>query len=122
MTVFFAGTGRKYAEHLIFSVQVYAFLLSYLAVVVVLMFYPATMLLRATGPGADPIRRFLETELGITIFVITGLTIYMYLGFRRAYGASRLRAAGSALILPWVVAYLTGVYHTALFYVTFWTT
>jgi hypothetical protein len=56
------------------------------------------------------------------VFVISGLTIYMYLGFRRAYGVSRFRAARSALILPWVVAYLTGVYHTALFYVTFWTT
>jgi hypothetical protein len=122
MTLFFAGSGRKYAEHLIFSVQVYAFLLSYLAVVVVLLFYPATMLLRLTGPAADPIRLFLETELGITVFVISGLTIYMYLGFRRAYGVSRFRAARSALILPWVVAYLTGVYHTALFYVTFWTT
>jgi hypothetical protein len=122
MGVLFAGTRRKYAEHLIFSVQVYAFLLSYLAMVVVLLFYPATMILRAMGPAADPIRRILETDLGIFVFVIPGLTIYTYLGFRRAYDASRLRAASSALILPWVVAYLTGVYHAALFYVTFWTT
>ena len=122
MTVFFAGTGRKYAEHLIFSVQVYAFLLSYLAAVVILLFYPASLLLRAIGPAVDPIRLFLGRELGITVFVISGLTIYMYLGFRRAYGVSRFRAARSALILPWVVAYLTGVYHSALFYVTFWTT
>ena len=122
MALLFFGSGRTYAEHLIFSVQVYAFLMSYLAAVVILVFYPATMLLRSTGRAVDPIRRILETELGITIFVITGLTIYLYLGFRRAYDASRFRAAASALILPWVVAYLTGVYHTAVFYVTFWTT
>jgi hypothetical protein len=122
MTIAFAGSGRTYAEHLIFSVQVYAFLLSYLVALVAIVFYPATFLLRSTGPGAAPIRAILESELGITVLMITGLMTYMYFGFRRAYGVSRLRAARSALILPWVVAYLTGVYHTALFYVTFWTT
>ncbi|HEY8831332.1 MAG TPA: DUF3667 domain-containing protein [Gemmatimonadaceae bacterium] len=122
MTIVFAGSGRTYAEHLIFSVEVYAFLLSYIAAVVVLLFTPITMLLRATGPVADPIRRVLEHDLGITVFVIIGVTVYMYLGFRRAYDVSRFRAASSALILPWVVAYLTGVYHAALFYITFWTT
>jgi hypothetical protein len=122
MTIAFAGSGRTYAEHLIFSVEVYAFLLSYLIAVVAIMFYPATMLLRSTGPSADPIRRILQGELGISTLMIAGLTVYMYFGFRRAYGVSRLRAAISALVLPWVVAYLTGVYHTALFYVTFWTT
>lgn len=80
------------------------------------------MLLRATGPAADPFMRIIDSELGITVFLIIGLTVYMYLGFRRAYNAPRLRAAASALILPWIVAYLTGVYHNVLFYVTFWTT
>ena len=31
MSILFVGTGRTYAEHFVFSVQVYAFLLSYLA-------------------------------------------------------------------------------------------
>ncbi len=121
MTVAFAGSGRPYAEHLIFSVQVYAFLLSYLAVLATVLLYPTTILLRSTDP-ANPIRRILESEIWLWALVITGLTIYMYLGFRRAYGVSRLRAAMSSVILPWVVLYLTGVYHTALFYATFWTT
>jgi hypothetical protein len=121
MTLAFAGSGRTFAEHLIFSVQVYAFLLSYLAVIAIFLFYPTNLLLRSFGPTA-PIRRILEGEIWLWALVITGLTVYMYLGFRRAYGVSRLRAARSSLILPWVVLYLTGVYHTALFYATFWTT
>jgi hypothetical protein len=121
MTVAFAGSGRTYAEHLIFSVQVYAFLLSYLALLATILFYPTTILLRSADP-ANPIRQILDGEAWLQALVITGLTIYMYLGFRRAYGVSRLRAARSSLILPWVVLYLTGVYHTALFYATFWTT
>ena len=122
MARLFVGSGRTYAEHLVFSVQVYAFLLSYLAAVVLLVLFPSAMLVRATGPSADPFMRIMDSELGITAFLISGLTVYMYLGFRRAYNAPRLRAAASALILPWIVAYLTGVYHNALFYVTFWTT
>ena len=122
MTIVFAGSGRTYAEHLIFSVEVYAFLLSYLAALVFLIFIPVTILLRPAGPAADPIRRVLGSDPGIIALMIAGLAIYMYLGFRRAYGVSRFRAARSALILPWIVAYLTGVYHSALFYVTFWTT
>ena len=121
MTVAFAGSGRTYAEHLIFSVQVYAFLLSYLGLLAIVLLYPTTILLRSTDPG-NPIRGILEGEIWLWALIVTGLTIYMYLGFRRAYGVSRLRAAMSSLILPWVVLYLTGVYHTALFYATFWTT
>jgi hypothetical protein len=121
MTLVFAGSRRTFAEHLIFSVQVYAFLLSYLAVIAMVLLYPASILLRSIAPPA-PIGRILEGEIWLWALIVTGLTIYMYLGFRRAYGVSRLRAAMSSLILPWVVLYLTGVYHTALFYATFWTT
>jgi len=46
----------------------------------------------------------------------------MYFGFQRAYRVSRAHAAASAVVLTVTVAYLIGLYHTALFYVTFWTT
>ncbi len=121
MAVIFFGTRRTYAEHLVFSVQVYTFLLIYLAATVVLFFLLVTVL-RALGPTAAPAQRVLESELGITVMVITGLTTYMYLGLRRAYAASRLRAALSAFILAWTVALLTGVYRNVLFFATFWTT
>ena len=33
--------------------------------------------------------RIIDSELGITVFLTIGLTVYMYLGFRRAYNAPR---------------------------------
>ncbi len=122
MAILFAGAGKTYVEHLVFSVQVYAFLLSYLAGVVLLVLFPAAMLLRTAGPRAESIRLLIDSELGITAIVIVGLTVYMFLGFQRAYGSSRLRAVLSGLVLAWTIGLLTGVYHDALFYVTFWTT
>ena len=121
MALIFLGTHRAYAEHLVFSVQVYAFLLIYLAALVV-----AVGLLLLTlgifGPAAEPLTHAVQSEAVVIALTIVGLTIYMYLGFRRAYDASRLRAALSAFFLAWAVGYLTGVYRKALFYATFWTT
>lgn len=121
MGILFMGAGKKYVEHLVFSVQVYTFLLSYLAGVVLLVLLPAAMLLR-TGSRGESIVRVLDSELGITTIVIAGLTVYMYLGFRRAYGSSMVRAALSGFVLALTIGLLTGVYHDSLFYVTFWTT
>ena len=122
MAVFFIGTGRTYAEHLVFSVQVYAFLLSYLAVMVFAVLFPLTLLIATIAPSMAPAVRFLESELGITVLTITALTIYMYHGLRRAHDASPLRAGISAFALAWTIGFLTGVYRNALFYATFWTT
>lgn len=122
MAVLFIGTRRRYAEHLVFSVQVYTFLLVYLTAAVFVLIIPLVTLLSNAGPGAAPAMRLLDSEPGITIVTITGLTTYMYLGLRRAYDASRVRAALSAFLLGWVILLLTGVYHNALFYATFWTT
>lgn len=121
MAILFMGAGKTYVEHLVFSVQVYTFLLSYLAGVVLLVLLPAAMLLR-TGSRGESIVRVLDSELGITTIVIAGLTVYMYLGFRRAYGSSMVRAALSGFVLALTIGLLTGVYHDSLFYVTFWTT
>ena len=121
MGALFAGTGRKYAEHLVFSVQVYTFLLSYLAASIVVLFLPLDLLITALGPRATGLR-VLEGETGITVVVIVGLTTYMYLGFRRAYDATQPRAFIAAFILAWAVGFLTGVYHNALFFATYFTT
>ena len=122
MSLLFAGSGRTYAEHLVFSVQVYAFLLAYLAGVVLLLLVPLEMALGAVGPAAGPVMRSLETERAIDAILLAGVAVYMYFGFRRAYRASRIHAAASAMVLTVTVAYLIGLYHTGLFYVTFWTT
>ena len=122
MAVLFIGTRRTYAEHLVFSVQVYAFLLSYLVAIVFAVLFPLTLLIGTVAPSAAPAVRLLESELGITVLTITALTIYMYHGLRRAHNASRPRAGLSAFALAWTIGFLTGAYRNALFYATFWTT
>lgn len=121
MAALLAGAHRTYAEHLVLSVQLYAFLLTFLPVAVFVLI-PVFWAVRAVGPAGEPVLRLLGAELGITIIAITGLTIYMYKALRRAYGTSPLRAAVVAFALAWGVAVLTGVYRNAVFFATFWTT
>ena len=87
-----------------------------------MVFLPVITLLRLAGPAGEPAIRVLDSDTGITVLVITALTIYMYLGFRRAYGSSKTRAALSSFVLAWAVGFLTDVYHDGLFYITLWTT
>ena len=121
MAVIFIGTRHTYAEHLVFSVQVYTFVLIFLGAMVAL-FFPLVRLLRAVGPAGESTLRVIGSDTGITGMLLVGLTIYIFLGLRRAYEASRLRATLSALIMAWAVAMLIGVYHEAVFFATFWTT
>jgi hypothetical protein len=121
MGVFFLGTRRTYAEHLIFSVQVYAFLLIYLPLAVLLL-APVFWALGAAGPSAEPLLTALRAELAIVIITVVGLTIYMYYGLQRAYEMSRFRAGITAFALSLAMMFLTGLYHNALFFATFWIT
>ena len=122
MVILFVGTGRTYAEHLVFSVQVYAFLLSYLAAVAVFMLLFVGIILRGFGPATAPIIRLLDREYTVDAILVIGLATYVYLGLRRAYQVSRTRAALSAVVLAATAGMLIGVYHNLLFYATFWTT
>jgi hypothetical protein len=122
MSIVFAGSGRTYAEHLVFSVQVYAFMLAYLATVALLLLLPLVIALRAVGPATGPVTRTLETELAIDAILLAGVAVYMYFAFRRAYRVSRTHAAASAVLLSVAVGFLIALYHNLLFYVTFWTT
>ena len=121
MTVLFAGSGRTYAEHLVFSVQVYAFLLVYLAAVVFLVLYPMIAGTSTLWPAAKGVIWSLQTETGIDVILFLGLSIYMYLGFRRAYHSSRLRSAVNAIMLAGTTGATIAAYHSLLFYLTFWT-
>jgi hypothetical protein len=122
MLILFAGTGRTYAEHLVFSVQVYAFLLAYLAATAFLFLLPLILALRAIGPAGVSIGQRLDSEMGIDLMLLVGLAVYMYLGFRRAYHTSRFRSGINALLLAGAVGLMIGLYHNVLFYVVFWTT
>ena len=122
MTVLFAGSGRTYAEHLVFSVQVYAFLLIYLAGVVILVLFPLIFALPKLWPAAGRVMWWLQTETGIDLILLVGLATYMYLGFRRAYRSSPLRSGINAVILAGATGVTIGGYHNLLFYLAFWTT
>jgi hypothetical protein len=122
MAILFVGSGRTYAEHLVLSVQVYAFLLAYLAAVAFLMRLIIVMAVRALGTAAVPIARALETQSAIGAILFIGVAIYLYLGLRRAYQTSRTRGAASAVALALGVGALAMLYQITLFYVTFWTT
>ena len=122
MGIAFVGSGRTYAEHLVFAVQVYAFLLAYLAVVAVILLVPTRIALRIIGPAAAPIVRTLAAEYTVDVILLAGLSVYMYFGFRRAYQATRTRASVNAFILSCAAGALIAIYHKVLFYITFWTT
>ena len=122
MTVLFAGSGRTYAEHLVFSVQVYAFLLVYLAAVVFLVLYPLIAGIPSLWPAAKPLIWSLQTETGIDVILFLGLSVYMYLGFRRAYHSSRMRSGINGVILAGATGATIAAYHSLLFYLSCWTT
>jgi len=121
MSLVFVGSGRTYAEHLVFSVQVYAFLLAYLAIAILGILFPIVFGLTWLFPHARPLRR-LGGELAIDTVLGFGLVTYIYLGLRRAYETSRTRSAISAAVLSFAVVLTIVAYHTVLFYLTFWTT
>jgi hypothetical protein len=122
MLILFAGSGRTYAEHLVFSVHLYTFLLLvFLAMLVV--FWPVALAgLAVAQHGSNAFIRLLDRELTISAVVITVLTSYIYLAARRAYGLKGPLLVVRAFLIALAVGYLTGVYHDILFYTTFWST
>lgn len=120
MTALFYGSGTTYAEHLVFGVEVYAFFLSYLAVVASLAMIPAR--LGAAGHTSAPIVRILARESTLETTVMVGLVIYIYAGLRRAYNTPRARAALSAVFLALEVGFFFAAYSRVLFYIVLRTT
>lgn len=120
MSLLFIGSGRTYAEHLVFSVQVYAFFLAYVVVVVLLVMFPIVYGLTWLFPSVSQLRR-LGGEFAIDTVISAGLSVYLYAGLRRAYETSPLRSAITAAMLAVAVVATIVAYHTVLFYMTFWT-
>ena len=120
MAVVFYGSRRTFAEHLVLSVQVYAFLLAYLAILAVFVLIPVA--LRAAGHASAPILRVLASESTLETVLLIGLTSYIYNAVRRAYETPRFRAAISALLLSLEAGFFFAAYQRLLFYITFWTT
>jgi hypothetical protein len=122
MSVVFAGSGRTYAEHLVFSVQIYAFLLAFLAVYWVMIAIPYLLRLPSLWPASARTIFLLQTELAIDLLLTVALSVYMYLGFRRAYQTSRTRSAINAIILAAAIDSSLVLYQVLLFHAALWTT
>jgi Protein of unknown function (DUF3667) len=122
MGALFVGSGRTYAEHLVLSIQFYAFLLAFLAAVGVLVIVPYVLGLPAMSPLAARAAAVLQGELAIDLTIFVGLVVYIYLALRRAYEMSPTRSAISATILSMAIGLSIALYHNLLFYTTFWAT
>jgi uncharacterized protein DUF3667 len=122
MGVLFAGSGRTYAEHLVLSIQFYAFLLVYLAAIGILVVVPLVLGLPSVSPFAARVAVVLQGELVIDLMIFIGLSVYIYLALRRAYEMSQARSAISAIILSVAVGFSIALYHNLVFYTAFWTT
>jgi hypothetical protein len=117
MLVLYLGSGHRFAEHLVFSVHVYAFFLFFAGIVVTPLFFLAFKMLRALGVSKTTMVALSgESALVSVLFVVIGS--YIYLGLRRMYGSSRVAAALRAGILFFVMQVLIVAYHDVLFYAT----
>jgi Protein of unknown function (DUF3667) len=122
MLVVFAGTGRTYAEHLVFSVQTYAFLLAFLAAYWLVIVTPYVLRLPTRWPATAPFFFSIQTEFATDLVVSVALAVYMYHSFRRAYQTSRARSAISAVILAAAIDSSLVLYQVLLFHAALWTT
>ncbi|MCU1245521.1 MAG: hypothetical protein JWN02_1431 [Acidobacteria bacterium] len=117
MLLLYATTGRRYAEHLVFSVHVYAFFLVFAGVVVTPLFMGVLSALRAIGVSEANLE-YLSTEAALIAVLFVVIGGYIFLGLRRMYGDGRLIAALRACALFIVMEILIAVYHDVLFYAT----
>ena len=120
LTVMYAWRRRFFAEHLVFSVHAYAFLLVFMGVVLPAISFLATSVTRLLGWPADRLHWF-QTDDGFTVILALVLGSYLYLALRRVYGDGRLPALLRAVVLFLLIGGLMNVYHDVLFYTTLYT-
>ena len=121
MLILFAGTGRTYVEHLVFSVHLYTFLLVFFLMLIAAAI-PIFIALSFLGQAGAHVARIIESELAISIVAPTGITIYIYKAAKRCYGVSGPLLVVRALLVALSIGFLTGVYRDVLFYTVLWST
>lgn len=122
MLVLYAGSGRYYAEHLVFSIHVYAFLLIFMAFIVTAAFSLLFLVMSHAGSTAQRMMAMLETEATLVIVVNAGLAVYIAFGLRRAYQDRPILATLRGVVLSVAVLFILLLYRDALFYLTLWMT
>jgi Protein of unknown function (DUF3667) len=120
LAVMYAWRGRFFAEHLVFSVHAYAFLLLFMGVVMPAVAFLVTWSTRLLGLPASRLHWF-DTDEGFTVILAFVLGSYLYLALRRVYGDDRLPAFLRTVALFFLIGGLINVYHDVLFYTTLYT-
>jgi membrane-associated HD superfamily phosphohydrolase len=122
MLVLYARRQRYYAEHLVFSIHVYAFLLIFMGILVNAGFYILILLLRNAGLMGHRMMLMAQTETALIVVVFVGMTAYITFGLRRAYRDRLLPAIARGVAMSASIIFLIRLYRDALFYITLWTT
>jgi hypothetical protein len=117
LAVAYAGRGRYFAEHLVFSVHAYAFLLIFLGAVVPLL---SVLVLRPLYMAGVPrgSLTWLQGDSGIAVMLGVVMGTYLYRALRVVYGDRPGPAIVRTILLFLVIGRLTLVYHDVLFYTT----
>jgi hypothetical protein len=114
LLVLYAGSGRTYVEHLVFSVHAYAFMIFYMlacATVLMLAFFRTLLFLGVPGRVLMPMTH----EGGLIAAMGLGLVTYFTFGLRRFYRSSWGGALARAVVLFAVQAVLIRAFRDLLF-------
>ena len=120
LAVMYAWRRRFFAEHLVFSIHAYAFLLLFMGVVLPAVTFLVTSATGLLGLPADRLHWF-HTDDGFTAVLAVVLGSYLYLALRRVYGDGRIPALLRTVALFFLIGRLINVYHDVLFYTTLYT-
>ena len=113
----YAGSGRAYVEHLVFSVHAYAFTVFYLTAMGTLWFWALHLAYRFI-PFARPVLSLLGGELGVIMLLGAGMLTYFTKALGRFYGSPMPLAFARALVLFAVQGALIIIFRDILFHTT----
>lgn len=120
LAILFAFQRRLFAEHIVFSVHVYAFLLIFF-VAAVAVFFPLTHWVAPAFAATRGAIAWIQSDEGITTLLAAVMGSYLYLGLRNVYKSGRITAVLRTIILFYLIGALTNVHHDVLFYTTLYT-
>ena len=107
------GFRRYFFEHLIFATHFYAFML----LLTMVLIKPAGWIVEYAHLNV----KWQVLDFRVSMVILSGLTIYLYLAMRRAHGDSRVAAGARALTLGFLIYPILLAYRFLLFFVTLYT-
>lgn len=108
---------KEYAvQHLVFSLHLYAFALIWLAIAMYIAIGVVRLIWLPLGFHFDA----RDNDNVLLTSIASGITAYLAISFRRAYGLSKPRAIATALVAAVLMLAIFNQYRRLLFFVTFW--